>query len=121
MKYKLFFFLISILAISCTADDDTEVQIRLANISEFDYTNITIRNGISYEDLEAGEVSEYQTFESSYSYMFVQLVANQDTLFIQPIDFVGESLIRGGNYTYEIEANFENNDLGSLRAILVRD
>ena len=53
--------------------------------------------------------------------MFVQLVTNQDTLVIQPIDFVGESLIRGGNYTYEIDANYENNDLGSLRAILVRD
>lgn len=121
MKHKILFILVIILTISCTTDDDTEVRLRLANVSDFDYTNISIRNGVSYEDLEAGSISEYQTFESSYSYMFVQLVIHQDTLLIQPIDFVGESLIRGGDYTYEIDANFENNDVGILNAVLVRD
>ncbi|WP_299682658.1 hypothetical protein [uncultured Dokdonia sp.] len=121
MKYKICIILLAILAISCTTDQDSEVRLRLANVSDLDYTNITIRNGVPYENLEAGAISEYQVFESSYSYMYVQLVIDQDTLVIQPIDFVGESFVPSGDYTYEINANFENNDFGSLNAVLVRD
>lgn len=124
MKNLVFFILLTILTLSCTTNNDTQispVQLRLANVSNFDYTNIIIRDGVQYEDLEMGSISEYQTFESSYSYMFVQLVINQDTLIIQPIDFVGESLVPSGNYTYEINVDFESNDIGNLNAILIRD
>jgi hypothetical protein len=124
LKYISFSVVIAFLTIGCTTNDDGQtspVQLRLTHVSPFDYSDISIRNNVPYEDLEGGSMSEYQTFDSSYSFMFVKLVIDQDTLTIQPIDFDGESLIPSGNYTYEISADFEHNDFGSLNAVLVRD
>ena len=64
---KKFLILILSLAVlgSCSDDDDSgsDLKIRLANNSGFNFENIVVNtsNGnVSYEDLAAGETSAYQ-------------------------------------------------------------
>lgn len=111
------FFLVS----ACSSDNDTsEVHIRLFNASSFDYRNIVVAS-TTYEDLNAGQRSEYQLFEMAYRYAFVQLEIDGKTFTIQPIDFVGESLLKNGFYTYRLDANDSPDQYGKLSISLIED
>ena len=46
----------------------------------------------------------YQTFDLAYRYAFVELEIDGKTYTLQPIDYVGETPLENGNYTYSIEA-----------------
>lgn len=104
-----------LLVIGCSSDDgDAEVYIRLSNVSAYDYQNITVNpsNGrLDYGDLDSGELSEYQMVTKAYRYAFVELEIAGETYMIQPIDYVGESTLSSGYYTYQIDAGDENGQL----------
>lgn len=68
-----------------------------------------------YSSLTAGQSSEYHAFEYIYGYAFVKIYFNGRMLQLIPFDYVGESVIKGGNHRYEINlssssaASFELN------------
>ncbi len=116
------------LAYSCTEDsgDSTcmdgqdnsgPIEIRLKNVSDYDFTDVEVdTNGgqHSYCDLKSGAKSGYKKFASAYRYAFVELQISGKTYTIQPIDFVGETLLDKGKYTYEIDATDEDTRYGRL-------
>ena len=115
MNTKFTLILLSIFSLfSCSSDDDsntnetTEVNIRLSNTSDFKFENATYNN-VNFGDIEPGEITEYKTFESSYSYGRVIITIEGQEYAKTPIDFVGESLLEAGNYTFHY--SFENNNL----------
>ena len=115
MNTKFTLILLSIFCLfSCSSDDDsntnetTEVNIRLSNTSDFKFENATYNN-VNFGDIEPGEITEYKTFESSYSYGRVIITIEGQEYAKTPIDFVGESLLEAGNYTFHY--SFENNNL----------
>lgn len=88
--------------------NQTELKIRIENLSQFDYKNIRVNpsNGVvNYGDLEAGQSSEYQVFELAYAYAFIELEIEGKTYTIQPIDYVGATPLKNGEYSYQIDAN----------------
>jgi len=109
MKKIIPILLIALLFINCNENEDTtEVRIRVSNISQFDFSNIivnTYNENVSFNNLNSGEVSEYKTFELAYSYAFIQLESDGNTYTLQPIDFVGETPLTNGNYTYQLDIN----------------
>lgn len=121
---KIFISIILFTSIfSCTNDDDTsEANIRLSNISEFNYQNIIINTStgyVNFDDLDAQQISSYKTFNKAYSYAFIELEIEGKTYTIQPIDYVGESLLKNGNYTYQINANLSQEQYGKLSLTLI--
>jgi hypothetical protein len=54
-----------------------------------------------------GQFSEYQVFEMAYTYARIELSIDGDRYVIQPIDFIGETLLEGGRYTYELDADLQ--------------
>ncbi len=106
MKLKLILLTLSMLSVfSCSNNDDlinetNQVKIRLANISEVRFENVTY-NDVNFGSLEPGEKTEYKTFENQYSYGKVDITINDKQFGWIPIDFVGEKLLENGNYTFE--------------------
>jgi len=99
MKY-LFSLLIIFTLLSCSKD--TTVNIRLKNVSSSTFESTTFKNE-NYGELAPGQLSEYKQFESSYRYASFSVVADGQTFDWNPIDYVGEDLLKSGDYTFELD------------------
>lgn len=133
MKKIFLAFFIGVL-FSCSNDNSGEnpapqtssVQIRIQNASSYrcKFENIivnTYNKDVSFENLLTGKKSTYKTFDIAYSYAFVQLQINGKTYTIQPVDFVGETPLENGNYTYKITANSSSDPYHKLDMELIKD
>ena len=84
------------------------IELRLQNESEYDFADIFVdtSGGIhEYCNLEAGGMTGYKKFEKAYRYAFIELLIDDEIFTIQPIDYVGESLLASGKYTYLLDAS----------------
>lgn len=106
MKNLFAFFLLIFLLTSCSDENTPKgVLIRVENASGVDFKDVFISSGSSsfeFGYISAGQRSDYQEFESAYRYGFVSLLADGKELRIQPIDYVGETPLSKGYYTYKI-------------------
>ncbi|WP_127138318.1 hypothetical protein [Flagellimonas oceanensis] len=121
---KKLFFLMLLLAVGCSSGDDAEVYIRLENVSAHNYENIIVRisnDPLDYGNLGTGKVSEYQMVTKAYRYAYVELEINGKMYILQPIDYVGESTLGSGYYTYQIDAEDGGWEYGQLSISLVED
>jgi len=114
MKYLIAF--IPLLLFSCTKDtapyddclDDSclefhPIHLRVKNATNFDLTYVQVGgNTANFEALNSGDTSLYQFFpEGGYRYNYVKIkTATNDSFHIQPIDYVGETPLEEGYYTY---------------------
>lgn len=105
---KISILILAVLALTMACEDNADtndVKIRIANSSAFDYENVIVNTStgnVDFGDIDAGMTSEYQTFTKAYRYAFVQIEVNGDTLSLQPIDYVGESPLKNGRYTFQL-------------------
>ena len=102
---------------SCSNDDlIKDVNLRLSNVTTSDFENIIVDTGtgrVRFENLNSGEISEYQNFTQAYRYAYIELDVDGETYTLQPIDYVGETLLDDGNYTYELDlVDYGNDNIG---------
>jgi len=117
----IFFFFTILTCIGCSDNSKpTEVSIRLSNVSAFDFKNIKV-NTTDFEDVNSGEKTAYKTFDKAYRYGFIELDIDGSTYTIQPIDYVGETPLESGAYTYEINASDSEEQYGKLTLVLLED
>lgn len=128
MKYccaLIYLFAFLIIFSSCSEEDNNnEIQLRLSNSSSFDYKNITVNTttgNVNFEDINSGEITQYKSFTKAYRYAFIQLEIDGSIYTIQPIDYVGETPLSYGKYTYKINASDSNDQYGRLSLTLVKD
>lgn len=118
---KLCLILFTALLFNCTTDSETaQVRLRVTNVSDYNFENIVVRDK-DFNNLNFGQTSEYQIFDYAYSYDFIELKIDGKTYTIQPIDFVGESKLKNGDYTYAIDANTSEEQYGKLSLVLIED
>ena len=101
-----------------------EVLIRIENKTPFKFKNVLVNT--TGEDqlfgtIKSGSTSSYKLFKSAYRYAFVELKINGNIFTIQPIDYVGESLLLSGKYTYQLEILPPLQRYGSLSITLRQD
>jgi hypothetical protein len=123
---KILIFIISVSSfISCSNNDDikvSELKIRLSNISQFEFKNIVVNTttgNSNFENLSSQQITAYKTFQTAYRYAFVELEIDGNTYTLQPIDYVGETPLENGNYTYQIDANDSLEQYGKLSLTLI--
>jgi len=110
MKNSLLLIFALLMIVGCSKDEpeaNGKVWIRIQNVSEFDFTSVSVNTGggeNNYGDLDAHRFSVYKAFESAYRYAYVQVKIDGETFTIQPIDYVGETLLDPGYYTYKVNA-----------------
>ena len=86
-----------------SSDDGT--HIRLRNASSFELTAVTFAPGeptLEYARIAPGETTGYVRVDNAYSYGMLDALVGGQHRRIQPIDFVGESYIGEGRFTYVI-------------------
>jgi hypothetical protein len=86
-----------------SADDGT--HIRLRNSSAFVLTAVTFQPGepqLKFARIEPGEATAYVPVSNAYSYGYLDVTVDGARRVIQPIDYVGESYIGDGRFTYVI-------------------
>lgn len=125
---KAFILLLTICTfLSCTDPDRDNllgVSIRLLNVSNYDFKNIIVDTSTgerSFEDINAGESSDYQIFQLAYRYAFIELEIDGATYTLQPIDYVGETPLENQLYTYQLDANDSQDQYGRLSLTLIED
>lgn len=121
---KVYFLLISILLLSCTQNDDDILLLRIKNTSQFDYTDVIVNTSggeHNYGTINFNQASDYKSFDFAYRYTFVELKIDGITYTIQPIDYVGETPLDIGKYTYEINADNSGDQYSRLTLTLADD
>ncbi len=111
----LFFLLFSACGIQDGRPDG--VFIRIQNNSDVNFEKVTIQSG--NEEQFFGEVlsrtsSEYKEFDYAFRFATVWLIAGGQDFSLIPRDYVGETPLRDGFYTYRIglsSANLPDADL----------
>ena len=121
---KFYFLLISILLVSCTQNDSDMLLLRIKNTSQFDYTDVVVNTSggeHNYGTVNSNHASDYKAFDLAYRYAFVELIIDGSTYTVQPIDYVGETPLDNGKYTYEINATNSGDQYSRLTLTLAED
>ncbi|MBO0321233.1 hypothetical protein J0X14_02915 [Muricauda sp. CAU 1633] len=124
MKQVILLLCVLVGLVACSDEDYGPVYIRLSNVSDFDFENIVVSpygEQENYGNLAAGEISGYKEFDRAYSYGFIELTIDGETYTIQPIDYVGETPLAQGNYTYQLDVPEFQGQYGTLSLTLVED
>lgn len=98
--------LVILVCFSCTDRDDsiTMAKIRVKNVSalNFDTVQVGAEDKI-HENVAIGGFSDYLEYETAYTYDYIKITSGEEGVFIlQPIDFVGETPLTPGFYTYQL-------------------
>jgi hypothetical protein len=122
--HRLVTILFILLPVSCssamTAGDP--VQIRVANESAVRFDRVVVTFPGQMEDygaVNAGAMSGYRAVGEAYRYAHIEVMIGQRELVMQPIDYVGESLLTSGRYTYVLD--IADPASGNLELTLRRD
>lgn len=111
MKSLLFalLFCLGFCCLSCNKSNDLEPQgvvIRVQNASTYQFETVYVNTSggeNNYGTLRAGASSSYLGgYTKAYSYAYIKVVINGEELVLQPIDYVGETPLKAGNYTYVV-------------------
>ena len=99
------FILLSALLAGCTSSSGPHdgPEIRIANRSDRDFASVLVRfpsDDVHYGAVAAGRATEYRQVDQAYRYAYVEVRVGDDRIVLQPIDFVGETLLSPGRYTY---------------------
>lgn len=87
-----------------------DVEVRVANASSFDFQRVEVsfpEDEVNYGAVAAHRSSGYRRVSKAYGNAYVEVEVGGEELRIQPIDYVGESLLRPGRYTYELNLTVE--------------
>lgn len=99
-----------LVAMACTDRDDeiSTVQIRIKNASNITYDEVQVGDSEEvYINVSPDAYSEYLEYEIAYSYAAIEIHSGEETYVLQPIDFVGETQLPPGFYTYQLAISEE--------------
>jgi hypothetical protein len=110
MKLFACLFLIATVFMGCSdRDDDLQgVSIRIKNESSLTFDTVQVgANESVHENIGPDEYSGYLEYETAYSYAYINITAGAENYILQPIDFVGETPLENGFYTYGLSISKE--------------
>jgi hypothetical protein len=87
-----------------------DVNVRVANNSSFAFDRVEVvfpEDLVDYGTVAARGVSEYVAVEAAYRYAYIEAEIDGEVLLIQPIDYVGETPLEHGFYTYLLNVTVE--------------
>ncbi|MGI9552472.1 MAG: hypothetical protein ACR2MT_14820 [Aurantibacter sp.] len=107
---KLFFLLLGVIVVlgSCNDRDDNvnAVNIRVKNVANFNFNKVVVgEEDKIHENVAPGKYSDYLEYETAYHYAYIKIENDSTSYVLQPIDFVGETPLNIGFYTYELSVS----------------
>lgn len=98
---------------------DGKVNMRIKNVSNYDFKDVQVEHAEVHEygDVNKGDYSAYSSYDELYSYAYVHLKINGEIYQAIPIDFVGETPLEPGKYTYELDIPDIDNHYVSIKLV----
>ncbi|MEJ2004895.1 MAG: hypothetical protein P8X57_08015 [Cyclobacteriaceae bacterium] len=101
------FFVVPFL-LGCNSDDGPldGVNLRIKNSSNRIFDEIYVDSGTeshTFGPLVPRMSSPYEEFDQLYRYAYVRIISGDSEYIFQPIDYVGETPLSPGRYTYKLE------------------
>jgi hypothetical protein len=94
-----------------------DVEIRIRNASTYDFVKVIVGFPEQTEDygaVPAAGISGYRVISKAYSYAGVEVTLSDNRkLVIVPTDYVGESTLGNGRYTYQLGVSSDGLSLTS--------
>lgn len=90
------------------------IEIRVANRSDRDFDRVVVTfdpGRVDYGAVAKGATSEYRRIQQAYRYALVEVTASGQTFRFHPIDFVGETPLEPGRYTYALSIEPSDNTI----------
>ncbi|MCM4153872.1 hypothetical protein DHD05_19945 [Arenibacter sp. N53] len=103
MKRFAFLVLVAVIVMGCSdRDDDLDgVNIRIKNESSVTYDLVQVGSAeMLHENIGPDDYSGYLEYEMAYEYAYINIKVDEENYILQPIDFVGETPLENGFYTY---------------------
>ncbi len=101
------------LSFSACSDRDDElnaVNIRVRNNSTMNFDEVQVGDAPEVHlNVAPDAFSDYFEYETAYRTAFIEVTTAGETYILQPIDFVGETPLPDGFYTYELRLTEEGN------------
>ena len=110
MKRWLIVILMIAVSVSCTDRDDDveEINIRVRNISELAFDRVQVGDADKiHENVSPDSFTDYLQYEEAYRTSYIEIQSGTETFVLQPIDFVDETPLPKGLYTYELNITVE--------------
>jgi len=117
VRNLFFVFIVLLLLGSCDNDSPNEVLIRILNKSDVTF-NDTKLNNENFGTLAPNQKSEYRVFAGAYEIGTVSIIIEGENYLMLPSDFIGETLLSNGKYTFQYIFDFQSKN---LRVNLVED
>jgi hypothetical protein len=123
MRVLLLCLCASLSLFSCKKEDvdagssSGDIFIRVSNASPYQFNNIEVKapgGEHTYGAVAAGQKSAYKQFTKAYRYAYIKLAAQGQDLVLQPFDYVGETPLPPGQYTYVLEVVTGNQNQNQL-------
>lgn len=92
-------------SLSCTDQNDelTGIKIRVRNVGAITYEEVQVGGEeMVHSNVAPDDCSDYLLYESAFRYAYIKITAGEESYVLQPIDFVGETPLPFGFYTYEL-------------------
>lgn len=96
-----------------------KINIRVKNVSKYNYCNVFIdpyNKATNYGVVREDDVTCYRSFDVAYRYAYVSLSVKGEEWVLTPIDYVGETPLDPGNYTYSIDVKLGKNKTMTMTA-----
>lgn len=108
MRTMLLLLMIILASCNITGSDAEKgpVSLRIQNTGDIDFQSVRLSftgQNVNFGKLAAGQISDYQLFEKAYHYGFIEVEAEDTVYSLVPVDYVGESPLKPGQYTYELK------------------
>ena len=90
----------------CDSRAPDAVLLRVENASSADFSSVLVRfpgAEARYGAVDAGAASAYREVETAYRYGYVEVEAGSATHRRVPIDYVGETPLEEGRYTFVLD------------------
>lgn len=96
-----------------TVSEVVSVRIRNASGVSFDRVQVLFPDGqkVDYGPLRPSSATDYAAVGVAYKYSYVKVTTAGMDYMYQPIDFVGETPLKPGHYTYELALDHGRVDL----------
>jgi hypothetical protein len=94
------------------SNDSSDVLIRILNNSDRDFVNVLAKFPgdatvdpieIDYGSIASGHYSEFASVELAYRYTHIIAITETDTIDWEPVDYVGETPLSPGKYSYALD------------------
>jgi len=92
----------------------TSVMIRVQNVGDVELRDVVIEfpsQTEPYGNISPKDSTDYHKVTKAYRYAYIEATIDGTTKIIQPIDYVGERRLSGGNYTYRLKFDLTKESL----------